>query len=121
MAQVTVTINERVYKMACEDGQEKHLLSLAEHLNAHVENMKLNFGQVGDTRLLVMAGVTIVDELKETQRKIETLESELDQMRAARASIADKLEAAQNSVAATLNNAADQVEVLAGRLAKNSS
>ena len=29
MAHVTVTINGRNYRMACEDGQEKHLVKLA--------------------------------------------------------------------------------------------
>jgi len=116
MAQVTVTINERVYKMACDDGQEKHLLGLADHLNAHVDNMKANFGQVGDTRLLVMAGVTVVDELREAERKIARLEDELEQLKAARASVAEKLEAAQNSVAGTLNDAAEKIESLTDTL-----
>lgn len=116
MAQVTITINERIYKMACDDGQEKHLLGLAEHLNRHVASMLKNFGQVGDTRLLVMAGVTVVDELREADRKIAALEGELDQMREARLSLAARLEAAQGSVAGTLNDAAEQIEALTGRL-----
>ncbi len=116
MAQVTVTINERIYKMACDDGEEKQLLGLAEYLNKHVENMQINFGQVGDTRLLVMAGVTVVDELQEARRRIEALENELAQMKDARASIAGKLEAAQDSVAGTLNDAAQQIESLTERL-----
>ena len=116
MAQVTVTINERIYKMACDDGQEKHLLGLADHLNKHVESMQANFGQVGDTRLLVMAGVMVVDELKDAERRIETLKSELSLMKDARATVAEKLEAAQDSVAGTLNEAAERIEALAGRL-----
>lgn len=116
MAQVTITINERIYKMACDDGQEKHLLGLAEHLNGHVASMLENFGQVGDTRLLVMAGVTVVDELREAQRKIAALEDELEQMKTARLSLADRLEAAQGSIAGTLNDAAETIEELAGRL-----
>ncbi|MBZ0218186.1 MAG: cell division protein ZapA, partial [Fimbriimonadaceae bacterium] len=104
MAQVTITINERIYKMACDDGQEKHLLGLAEHLNKHVAHMLNNFGQVGDTRLLVMAGVTVVDELREAERKIEALEAELDEMKNARDSLSENLEAIQGSIAGTLDD-----------------
>jgi cell division protein ZapA len=33
MPQVTVTINRRQYRMACEEGQEEHLLRLCADLN----------------------------------------------------------------------------------------
>jgi cell division protein ZapA len=116
MAQVTVTINGRTYKMACDDGQEQHLLSLAEALNARVEMLKTDFGQVGDTRLLLMAGVMVTDELGEAKRRNETLEIELQRMKTARETVADRLEAAQDSVARTLTAAAERIERLNGRL-----
>ena len=39
MAQVDVTINGRDYRIACEDGQEQHLIGLASHLNARVAEL----------------------------------------------------------------------------------
>ena len=33
MAQVSVTINGKIYRMACEDGQEGHLQGLAQRLD----------------------------------------------------------------------------------------
>lgn len=121
MSQVTVTINERTYKMACDDGQESHLMGLAEYLNNYVEEMKVAFGQVGDTRLLLMAGVMVVDELGEARRRIESLEAELQKMKMARTSIAERLEAAQESVAHTLDTAAQRIESLTGQISDQAS
>ncbi len=121
MSQVTVTINTRSYKMACDDGQETHLKGLAEYLNNYVEEMKVAFGQVGDTRLLLMAGVMVVDELGEARRRIEALEAELQQMKMARTSIAERLEAAQKSVAHTLDTAAQRIESLSANISESTS
>ena len=121
MSQVTVTINDRSYKMACDDGQESHLTGLANYLNNYVEEMKVAFGQVGDIRLLLMAGVMVVDELGEARRKIEALEAELQQMKMARTSIAERLEGAQNSVAQTLDTAAQRIESLSAQMSDSGS
>ncbi len=66
MSQVTVTINGRQYRMACEDGQESHLMRLAQDLDQRIEKLRGSFGEIGDTRLTVMAALTVADELSET-------------------------------------------------------
>lgn len=63
MAQVTVTLNGRKYRLTCGDGEEPRLLALAEHLSGHVERLAVEFGQVGSDRLLLMAALHIADEL----------------------------------------------------------
>ena len=65
MSQVSVTINGRQFRMACEDGQEGHLMNLARELDARIEGLRAKFGEIGDTRLTVMAALTIADELAE--------------------------------------------------------
>lgn len=55
MSQVSVTINGRQFRMACEDGQEAHLMSLARDLDSRIEGLRAKFGEIGDTRLTVMA------------------------------------------------------------------
>ena len=69
MASVNVTINGKNYRMACEEGQEAHLISLAEKLDSYVGQLKGSFGEIGDQRLTVMAGVMVTDELVEMQKK----------------------------------------------------
>ena len=74
MPEVNVEINGRKYRMACEEGQQKHLIGLAERLNNHVESLKGAVGEIGDNRLTVMAGIAVVDELAEAERRIKALE-----------------------------------------------
>lgn len=71
MAQVNVTIAGRTYRMACDDGQEDHLLSLAEQVNGHVDHLRDSFGDVGDMRLLIMASLVLADDLHEARRKLD--------------------------------------------------
>lgn len=71
MGQVTVRINGRDYQMACEDGEEDHLVHLAEYINRHVNDLVDTVGQVGEARLLLMASLVIADELADAYRKID--------------------------------------------------
>ena len=77
MAQVTVTIDGKAYRMACEEGQEQHLETLAGRFDQYVGHLKSQFGEIGDQRITVMAGIMIMDELAELTRKIERLEGEI--------------------------------------------
>ena len=74
MTQVNVTINGRQYRMACEDGEEGHLAHLAEDLDERIARLRLRFGEIGDTRLTVMAALTLADELAEANKKLQGLE-----------------------------------------------
>jgi cell division protein ZapA len=66
MAQVTVTIDGKAYRMACEEGQEDHLTGLAARFDRYVGHLKgSQFGEIGDLRLTVMAGIMVMDELSE--------------------------------------------------------
>src|SRR5262245_27115983 len=110
MAHVTVTINGRHYRMACEDGQESHLERLANDLDRQVEQLRGSFGEIGDNRLLVMAALTISDELNETKQHLRRLEAELAGLQDARMASADRSQATQAAVVAALNAAAERIE-----------
>ncbi|MBB3946055.1 cell division protein ZapA [Rhizobium skierniewicense] len=77
MAQVTVMIDGKAYRMACEAGQEAHLTDLASQFDQYVGHLKSQFGEIGDLRLTVMAGIMITDEMSELSRKIEALEAKV--------------------------------------------
>jgi cell division protein ZapA len=78
MAQVSVTIGGRTYRMACDDGQEDHLIKLARELDEKIARLREAFGEVGDTRLTVMAAITISDDLSECRRRIRGLEHDIE-------------------------------------------
>lgn len=71
MGQVTVSINERRYEIACDDGQEAHLTRLSRYIDKRVAELVASVGQIGDARLLVMASLLIADELSEVYTELE--------------------------------------------------
>ena len=83
MATVTVTIDGKAYRMACDEGQEQHLTGLAERFDRYVTHLKSSFGEIGDQRLTVMAGIMVMDELTELQKRMKGLENEAETLRKA--------------------------------------
>ena len=51
MIHVSVTIDGKTYRMACDEGQEAHLRALGEKLDGSIQALKTGFGEVGDQRL----------------------------------------------------------------------
>ncbi|MFY9761401.1 MAG: cell division protein ZapA [Xanthobacteraceae bacterium] len=116
MAQVSVTINGRQFRMTCEDGQEEHLEKLARELDARIGGLRAKFGEIGDTRLTVMAAITVVDELAEAGTRVKRLEEELAALQDARTAISDRNKAAQTSIATALSAAAERIESITKKL-----
>jgi cell division protein ZapA len=74
MAQVSININDQNYTITCDDGQEDRLRELAAYFDTHVRRMSEQVGSIADSRLMLLAGLTICDELKETQARIRQME-----------------------------------------------
>jgi cell division protein ZapA len=110
MSQVSVTINGRQFRMACEDGQEGHLMNLARELDNRIDRLRTKFGEIGDTRLTVMAAITVADELAEAGQRIKRLEEELATLQNTQIAISNRNRAAQAAIAAALSKAAERVE-----------
>jgi cell division protein ZapA len=105
MGQVVISVNNRNFTMECADGEEGHLKDLASLLDSQVKEIKAGVGEVGDIRLLVMAGLIIADQLSEALDKVETLSNEIagahrtgsdaiEQSRQMERSAAERIEAA---------------------------
>jgi cell division protein ZapA len=70
MAQVTLRINGYAYTVGCKDGEEQHLNAMAAELDRRIESVKLGAGQSGESRMLVMAGLLLADELFELRQRL---------------------------------------------------
>jgi cell division protein ZapA len=116
MSQVSVTINGRQFRMACEDGQEGHLMNLARDLDVRIEGLRKKFGEIGDTRLTVMAALTIADSLAETAARIKRLEDELAALHNARVEALNLDKAARSAITAALTAAAERIESITAKL-----
>lgn len=116
MAQVTVNIMGRQFRMACEDGQESHVTKLATDLDRRIEGLKAQFGQVGELRMIIMAALMVADELDEAGGKMKRLDTELSALKDARMVSTDRDKETQDVIAAALNSAAERIEAAAKRL-----
>ena len=105
MAEVTVSIAGRTYRMACNDGDEQHLTRLAALFDGKVEELRSMFGQIGDMRLQVMAALMVADELSEAKERIEALEAQFR-----------RVEADELRLTEALTKAAERIETLAKSL-----
>jgi len=110
MAHVSVTINGRQFRMACEDGQETHLMGLAEDLDRRIEGLRNQFGEIGDTRLVVMAALTVADELVEMGQRLRKTEAELATLRDTRSASVEHSQVAEAAIASSLHAAAERIE-----------
>lgn len=75
MAQVTVKINGYAYTVGCEDGQEPHLLAMAEQVEKRVDSIKAIGGNSGEARLLVLVSLLMADELHDLRMEVDLLRS----------------------------------------------
>ena len=113
MAQVSVSIGGRAFRLACNPGEEPHLESLARSVDEKISRMRASFGEIGDQRLVVMAALTIADELNEARQ------TAIEQTRRAEAALAAE-DAARSDVEAaarTLNDMSARIETLAAAIA----
>ncbi|MGN6767288.1 MAG: cell division protein ZapA [Rhizobiaceae bacterium] len=116
MAQVTVTIDGKTYRMACDEGQEEHLIDLAQRFDRYVGHLKDSFGEIGDQRLTVMAGIMVMDEFVELQKRVKGLETEIGTLRKTRDEALTKADKNDAALTGALTGLAERMEALAGRL-----
>jgi len=116
MSQVTATIAGRQFRLACEDGQEEHLQALAKNLDQRIADLRAKFGEIGDTRLTVMAALMIADEVAEAVKRIRVLEEETAALQDARVVASDRAKAASSAVVSAFNSAAERIEGITRKL-----
>jgi|TARA_Y100000031_G_C8191159_1_gene371444 cell division protein ZapA len=77
MANVNIKFNGKEFLLSCENGQEEHLEELSVHLNEKFNNLKSSLGNIGESKLLLITSITVMDEYFETKKKIDQKISEL--------------------------------------------
>ena len=111
MSDVTLTINRRAYKVACEDGQEDHLRSLGGLVEERVRALVDSMGQIGDQRLLVMASLLFADDAKGAREALKEAQDEVDALSAGKK--------AEDEAAGAIEDLAARIEALAGAIEKD--
>ena len=72
MAQVTVLVNGRSFRMGCRDGEETRVQELAAEIDAHVQRIK-GSAKAQDERIFLMVAMMMADELSEAREEIQKL------------------------------------------------
>src|SRR5260370_41459448 len=116
MPKISVPIKGRQFRMAGENGEEARLTRLAQDLDARIGALRSRFGEIGDTRLTVMAALTLADELSETKEKLQRSEPELASLQDASVQSAERAKLTQAAVSAALNAAAQRIDGITRRL-----
>lgn len=116
MAQVNLTVNGRVYRMACEDGEEDHVTRLGERFDEAIKELRGVLGEIGDQRLMVMAGILMTDRLGDAEQKLQKAEQDIQSLRDSRADTAMRIEGLELNFADSFNRAAIRIERIAERL-----
>jgi cell division protein ZapA len=112
MAVVEVTVNGRDYQLACDDGEEEHLANLAAYFDRRVAELTGSIGQVGETRLMLMAGLLVADDLSNAMDQLDEVKGASVENGAGPAEGRAGIERAYTDI----DELATQVESLAARL-----
>ena len=108
MAQITISINSREYAIACEDGQEGHILQLSRMLDEKAKLLGAGANQVNESMLLAMIGLLLADELSEIKKGNKITESP--------AVNTENLQRIDDELAATIKNLNNQIKTIANEI-----
>jgi cell division protein ZapA len=100
VATVEVEIAARKYAVACRDGEEEHLRSIASVVDLKAQDAAAALGNLSEARQLLFASLLLADELKELRAAPGApasgtdpqLSNALDRLAQRMESLADRLE-----------------------------
>ena len=70
MANVNIKFNGKEFLLSCDDGQEEHLEELSFYLNEKFISLKNSLGNIGESKLLLITSISVLDEYYETKKKL---------------------------------------------------
>ena len=80
MANVNIKFNNKDYLLSCDDGQEENLKELAAHLDSKYQELKKNLGNIGESKLLLITAIQMVDDYFALNKKVDIKKSEFEKL-----------------------------------------
>jgi len=80
MANVNIKFNNKDYLLSCDDGQEENLKELAMHLDSKYSELKKNLGNIGESKLLLITAIQMVDDYFALNKKIDSKKNEFEKL-----------------------------------------
>lgn len=73
MPNVDIVMNNRIFKVTCDEGQEARLHQLASWADERLQMIAEEVGQIGDTRLMLLTLLMTCDELFEMRENADAM------------------------------------------------
>ena len=80
MANVSIKFNNKDYLLSCDDGQEENLKELADHLDAKYNQLKKNLGNIGESKILLITAIQMVDDYFDLSKKINSKKNDFEKL-----------------------------------------
>ena len=80
MANVNIKFNNKDYLLSCDDGQEENLKELAIYLDSKYNELKKNLGNIGESKLLLIAAIQMVDDYFALNKKVNSKKNEFEKL-----------------------------------------
>jgi len=80
MANINIKFNNKDYLLSCEDGQEENLKELANYLDSKYNELKKNLGNIGESKLLLITAIKMVDEYFDLSKKVNSKKNEFEKL-----------------------------------------
>jgi len=80
MANVNIKFNNKDYLLSCDDGQEENLKELANHLDEKYNQLKKNLGNIGESKILLITAIQMVDDYFDLSKKIDSKKSDFEKL-----------------------------------------
>ena len=80
MANINIKFNNKDYLLSCDDGQEENLKELANHLDIKYNELKKNLGNIGENKLLLIAGIKMVDDYFDLFKKVKSKKDDFEKL-----------------------------------------
>ena len=80
MANVNIKFNNKDYLLSCDDGQEENLKELALHLDSKYSELKKNLGNIGESKLLLITAIQMVDDYFDLNKRVDGKKNEFEKL-----------------------------------------
>ena len=80
MANVNIKFNNKDYLLSCDDGQEDNLKELANHLDLKYNELKKNLGNIGESKLLLITAIQMVDDYFDLSKKVNSKKNDFEKL-----------------------------------------
>jgi cell division protein ZapA len=115
MAEVTISIQGKAYKIACDDGQEKRLSALGKYVDARLRDIAKSGAASSEAHLLVLTSIVLADEVDELRAALEAAGTPKTIVRETEQRVSEDDE---REIIEAINHLATRIDSVASRLHK---